>query len=145
MIAGLILFVVAQVPPQKLMSAGTALVPRDPAAAGGGVELFGIERKGSQRWLNVGVVIQPSELMKIAMPLMLAWWFQRREGQLKPLDFVAALDPADGARGTDSQAARSGHGPAGAGLGPVRHLFCRPELEAHRAPAGAGGGWASSH
>jgi rod shape determining protein RodA len=28
--------------------------------------------------------------MKIAMPLMLAWWFHRREGQLKPLDFVAA-------------------------------------------------------
>jgi rod shape determining protein RodA len=90
MIAGLILFVVAQVPPQKLLSVAlpfylvTLLLLV-------GVELFGIERKGSQRWLNVGVVIQPSELMKIAMPLMLAWWFQRREGQLKPLDFVAAL------------------------------------------------------
>jgi rod shape determining protein RodA len=29
--------------------------------------------------------------MKIAMPLMLAWWFQKREGQLRPLDFMAAL------------------------------------------------------
>ena len=28
--------------------------------------------------------------MKIAMPLMLAWWFQRREGQLRALDFVIA-------------------------------------------------------
>jgi rod shape determining protein RodA len=38
------------------------------------------------------VVIQPSEILKIAMPLMLAWWFQKREGQLRPLDFaVAAL------------------------------------------------------
>jgi rod shape determining protein RodA len=37
------------------------------------------------------VVIQPSEIMKIAMPLMLAWWFQKREGQLRPLDFLAAL------------------------------------------------------
>jgi rod shape determining protein RodA len=55
------------------------------------VFLFGIEKKGAQRWLNVGVVIQPSELMKIAMPLMLAWWFQRREGLLKPLDFVVAV------------------------------------------------------
>ena len=54
------------------------------------VFLFGIQKKGAQRWLNVGVVIQPSELMKVAMPLMLAWWFQRREGQLKPLDFVVA-------------------------------------------------------
>jgi rod shape determining protein RodA len=28
--------------------------------------------------------------MKIGMPLMLAWWFQKREGQLRPLDFLAA-------------------------------------------------------
>ena len=35
-------------------------------------------------------MIQPSEILKIAMPLMLAWWFQRREGQLRPLDFIVA-------------------------------------------------------
>jgi rod shape determining protein RodA len=53
--------------------------------------LFGISRKGAMRWLNVGVlVIQPSEIMKIAMPLMLAWWFQKREGQLRVSDFVVA-------------------------------------------------------
>jgi rod shape determining protein RodA len=40
--------------------------------------------------VNVGVVIQPSEILKIAMPLMLAWWFQKREGQLRPLDFIVA-------------------------------------------------------
>jgi rod shape determining protein RodA len=28
--------------------------------------------------------------MKIAMPLMLAWWFQKREGQLRPQDFTVA-------------------------------------------------------
>jgi rod shape determining protein RodA len=38
----------------------------------------------------VGVTIQPSEILKIAMPLMLAWWFQKREGQLRPLDFAVA-------------------------------------------------------
>jgi rod shape determining protein RodA len=38
----------------------------------------------------VGIVIQPSEILKIAMPLMLAWWFQKREGQLRPLDFIVA-------------------------------------------------------
>jgi rod shape determining protein RodA len=55
------------------------------------VAIFGITRKGATRWLNVGVtVIQPSEIMKIAMPLMLAWWFQKREGQLRPFDFLAA-------------------------------------------------------
>jgi len=91
MLAAFVLFFVAQVPPQRLMAlavpfytVGVALLIA--------VFLFGIQKKGAQRWLNVGVVIQPSELMKIAMPLMLAWWFQRREGQLSPLDFaVAAL------------------------------------------------------
>jgi rod shape determining protein RodA len=53
--------------------------------------LFGVTKKGATRWLNVGLVIQPSEIMKIAMPLMLAWWFQRREGQVRATDFVAAL------------------------------------------------------
>jgi rod shape determining protein RodA len=54
------------------------------------VAIFGITKKGARRWLNVGVVIQPSEILKIAMPLMLAWWFQKREGQLRPLDFAVA-------------------------------------------------------
>ena len=54
-------------------------------------------RKGATRWLNVGVTIQPSEILKIAMPLMLAWWFQRREGQLRALDFVIAGAAAAGA------------------------------------------------
>ncbi len=54
--------------------------------------LFGISRKGSTRWLNLGItVIQPSELLKIATPLMLAWWFQLRDGSLKLLDFVVAF------------------------------------------------------
>ena len=55
------------------------------------VAAFGITRKGSTRWLNLGVVIQPSELMKMGMPLMLAWWFQMREGSLRFWDFVAAF------------------------------------------------------
>ncbi|PKO67723.1 MAG: rod shape-determining protein RodA [Betaproteobacteria bacterium HGW-Betaproteobacteria-16] len=85
-----VLFLVAQVPPQRLMSLAVPLYLVGVALLVG-VELFGIERKGAQRWLNVGVVIQPSELLKIAMPLMLAWWFQRREGQLKPIDFLVAF------------------------------------------------------
>ncbi len=56
------------------------------------VAAFGLIKKGARRWVNVGVVIQPSEIMKIAMPLMLAWYFQKREGVLKNLDYgVAAL------------------------------------------------------
>src|SRR6476661_1496875 len=54
------------------------------------VAVFGITKKGAKRWVNVGVVVQPSEILKIAMPLMLSWWFQKREGQLRPLDYMMA-------------------------------------------------------
>ena len=55
------------------------------------VELFGEVSKGAQRWLDLGVArIQPSELMKIAMPLMLAWFFQMREGHTRFIDFILA-------------------------------------------------------
>jgi len=89
-IAAGVMFIVAQVPPQRLMSVAVPMYVLGVVLLVG-VELAGIERKGSQRWLDVGVVIQPSELLKIAMPLMLAWWFQRREGQLGALDFSVAL------------------------------------------------------
>ncbi|PAT43302.1 rod shape-determining protein RodA [Vandammella animalimorsus] len=89
-LAAAILFVLAQIPPQRLMAlavplylAGLLLLL--------GVEFFGIARKGAQRWLNVGVVIQPSEIMKIAAPLMLAWWFQLRPAPLRATDFVVAM------------------------------------------------------
>ncbi|MBK9395366.1 MAG: rod shape-determining protein RodA, partial [Uliginosibacterium sp.] len=56
------------------------------------VALFGDVSKGARRWLNLGFVrIQPSELLKIAMPLMLAWYFQKREGALKVRDFLFAV------------------------------------------------------
>ncbi len=89
LLAGFIMFVVAQVPPQRLQSfavplymAGVALLIA--------VAIFGITKKGAKRWINLGIVIQPSEILKIAMPLMLAWWFQKREGQMRPLDFLVA-------------------------------------------------------
>jgi rod shape determining protein RodA len=89
LIAGTILFIVAQVSPQRIMSfavpiyvAGVALLIA--------VALFGITKKGATRWVNIGITIQPSEILKIGLPLMLAWWFQKREGQLRPLDFVVA-------------------------------------------------------
>lgn len=89
LIAAGIMFVVAQVPPQRLMTVAVPLYTAGVALLVA-VALFGITRKGATRWLNVGIVIQPSEILKIAMPLMLAWWFQKREGQLRPLDFAAA-------------------------------------------------------
>ena len=89
LIALAVLFLVAQVPPQRLMQlalplylAGVALLLA--------TALLGITKKGATRWLDVGIVIQPSEMMKIALPLMLAWWFQKREGQLRMADFAVA-------------------------------------------------------
>ncbi len=90
LIAGFILFVVAQIPPQRLMSLAVPLYTLGVALLVA-VALFGITKKGARRWINVGVVVQPSELLKIAMPLMLAWWFHRREGQMRPLDFAVAF------------------------------------------------------
>jgi rod shape determining protein RodA len=55
------------------------------------VWLFGDVTKGARRWLNLGVArIQPSEMMKIAMPLMLAWYFHQREAALKLRHFALA-------------------------------------------------------
>lgn len=88
-VALLVMLVVSQINPQAMRRFAV------PAYVVGvlllvAVELFGITRKGSTRWLNVGMVIQPSEMMKIAMPLMLAWWFQLREGKMRALDFAVA-------------------------------------------------------
>jgi rod shape determining protein RodA len=89
LIAGFIMFVVAQIPPQRLMALAVPLYILGVTLLVA-VAVFGVTKKGARRWLNVGVIIQPSEILKIAMPLMLAWWFQKREGQLRPLDFLVA-------------------------------------------------------
>jgi len=88
-LAATILFLVAQVPPQRLMTLAMPLYTVGMVLLVA-TALFGITKKGATRWLNVGVVIQPSEILKIATPLMLAWWFQRREGRPQPRDFVLA-------------------------------------------------------
>ncbi|WP_114654140.1 rod shape-determining protein RodA [Polynucleobacter necessarius] len=86
-----VMWVVSRIPPKWLEMAavwiygiGVALLIA--------VAAFGLIKKGARRWLNIGFVIQPSELMKIAMPLMLAWYFQKREGIQKSWDYgVAAI------------------------------------------------------
>jgi rod shape determining protein RodA len=85
-----ILFLVAQISPQRLMSLAVPLYTVGVALLIA-TAVMGVTKMGATRWLNIGVVIQPSEILKIAMPLMLAWWFQRREGRVRVLDFSVAL------------------------------------------------------
>ncbi len=87
-----VLFLVAQIPPQRLIQLAVPLYTVGVLLLVA-TELFGITRKGATRWLDLGpLVIQPSEILKIAMPLMLAWWFQKCEGRRTPGVFaIAAL------------------------------------------------------
>lgn len=56
-----------------------------------GVEIFGVTKNGATRWLDVGLgQIQPSEIMKIGLPLLLAWYFHQREASLRWHDFMVA-------------------------------------------------------
>jgi len=89
-IAFLAMWAIALIPPSMLMRlalpfylVGTVLLL--------GVEFFGETSKGATRWLDLGVTrIQPSEMMKIAVPMMLAWYFQRHEGHVRIRDFFVA-------------------------------------------------------
>ncbi|MFA5522169.1 MAG: rod shape-determining protein RodA [Castellaniella sp.] len=57
-----------------------------------GVEFFGETSKGATRWLHLGLVrIQPSEMMKIAVPLMLAWYFHQNAARFRLLDLAIAM------------------------------------------------------
>lgn len=58
--------------------------------------LFGVNTKGATRWLDIGVVrIQPSEIMKLATPLVIAWYFFMRtsmqDSVLKWWDYAVAF------------------------------------------------------
>jgi rod shape determining protein RodA len=86
------MWLVAQVAPQTMMRFAV------PAYVIGlaflvAVALFGDVVNGARRWLHVGVTrFQPSEMMKLALPLMLAWYFHRKESALDLRNFaIAAL------------------------------------------------------
>jgi rod shape determining protein RodA len=72
-----IMWIAANVPPQMLMRLAVPIYTFGVALLLA-VAMFGIIKKGARRWLHVGVDIQPSEILKIATPLMLAWYFQQR-------------------------------------------------------------------
>jgi rod shape determining protein RodA len=86
------MLLVSHIPPQRLMQfalpvyiVGLMLLL--------GVTLFGVVVNGSRRWLELGITrIQPSELMRLAAPMMLAWYFHYKQETLRGRDFfIAAL------------------------------------------------------
>ncbi len=88
--AFVVMWVAAQIPPQTLMRLAPPLYILGILLLIA-VALFGDIRNGARRWLNLGFTsIQPSEIMKIAMPLMLAWYFHKYEAMLRLRDFVVA-------------------------------------------------------
>ena len=84
------MWVVAQISPQTMMRfavpayvVGVALLVA--------VALAGDVVNGARRWLHVGVTrFQPSEMMKLALPLMLAWYFHKNESTLRLRDYIVA-------------------------------------------------------
>ncbi len=85
-----IMGLVARVPPQKMMRFAIPLYVIGIVLLLG-VFLFGVKVNGARRWLPIGVTrIQPAEIMKIAMPLMLAWYFHKYESVLRLRHYAGA-------------------------------------------------------
>lgn len=89
LIAFIVMWIAANVSPQTLLRFAVPIYTTGVTLLIA-VAAFGIIKKGSRRWLDIGVVVQPSEVMKIAMPLMLAWYFQKREGMMSWHAFLIA-------------------------------------------------------
>ncbi len=105
-VAATAMLVVAQIPPKLLkiwtpwlFAAGILLLVM--------VLVAGEMGKGAQRWLDLGVVrFQPSEIMKLAVPMMAAWYLMERPlpprlGELAVLLLICLLPAALIARQPD--------------------------------------------
>ena len=90
LVALVIMWLVANIPLQQIMRLALPMYILGIVLLIG-VALFGEINNGARRWLNIGVTrIQPSELMKIAIPLMMAWYFDKHEITLRLKDYLGA-------------------------------------------------------
>ncbi len=90
-VAGFIMLMLAQIPSTWLQKVAIPLYGLGLVLLLA-VALFGDTSKGATRWLDLGIArIQPSEIMKIAMPLMLAWVVQQREGLKTLADWLIVV------------------------------------------------------
>ncbi len=86
-----VMLLASHIPPQRLMQFA-------PLAYAVGlllliaVALFGEVVNGARRWLDLGFIrIQPSELMRLAVPLVLAWYLHQKQESLRSLDYAIAI------------------------------------------------------
>ncbi len=78
-LALMVMFVMAQIPPRVLKSWAVLLYVTGIVLLIA-VMFFGVSGKGAQRWLDLGLFrFQPSEILKIALPMMLAWYLSERD------------------------------------------------------------------
>lgn len=88
----LALIITAQIPPRiyQLLSPWGYLLS---IAMLLGVIFLGSDAKGAQRWLEIPGVIrfQPSELVKLLLPLGVAWYMARKSVPPKTFDIIKAL------------------------------------------------------
>jgi rod shape determining protein RodA len=85
-----VMWVAANIPPQYYMRWAVPLFVVGVLLLLG-VAFFGTVVNGSRRWLSLGVTrIQPSEGMKIVVPLLLAWYFNRQAATIRLRDFALA-------------------------------------------------------
>ncbi len=55
-------------------------------------EFFGETVNGAKRWINLGIIkMQPSEVLKIALPLLMAWFIQKFEGLNSKRDWIIII------------------------------------------------------
>lgn len=92
LVAFVVMWAVATVPPPWIMRAAPYVYVVAMILLLG-VEFFGETSKGATRWLNLGFTrIQPSEMLKITIPITLAWYFHRRKNtEVRFIDFIIAL------------------------------------------------------
>lgn len=90
LVACVAMWIVANMPPHYLMRSAVPIYVLGMVLLIG-VALFGEISHGARRWLDIGVAtIQPSELMKIAVPLMMAWYFEKNEATLTNKNYIVA-------------------------------------------------------
>lgn len=87
-VAGVVMIVFANIPPKLLEKVSV------PVFTVGVLLLLatlfvGVTVKGATRWLDIGFMrIQPSEIMKLGLPMMLAWYFSFRKDTRGTIDWL---------------------------------------------------------